>query len=83
MKGVEAVIYKDFCSELLARELAADILALATDVAAIYADWNTRKARALRHTDPDTLRQYSFPQALWDRGSRPPAASLSIPEGPR
>ena len=37
--GVEAVIDKDLCSELLARELEADLLVLLTDADAVYVDW--------------------------------------------
>ncbi len=34
--GIEAVIDKDLCSELLARELGADLFIMATDVDAVY-----------------------------------------------
>ena len=67
LKGIEAVVDKDLCSELLARELAADVLVLATDVAAVYADWHTTRARAIRCAAPAVLRSYSF-----DAGSMGP-----------
>jgi carbamate kinase len=60
LTGIEAVIDKDLCSELLARELAADMLLLATDVAAVYVDWSTPAARALRRAAPHALRSYQF-----------------------
>ncbi|HEV2188950.1 MAG TPA: carbamate kinase, partial [Stellaceae bacterium] len=60
-RGVEAVIDKDLCSELLARTLDADVLLLATDVDAAYADWGTPSARAIRRANPTWLRGKSFP----------------------
>ena len=49
--GVEAVIDKDLASELLAREVAADLYVMATDVDAVYADWGTPQQRAARPGD--------------------------------
>ena len=43
--GVEAVIDKDLASELLAREVEADLFVMATDVDAVYADWGTPEQR--------------------------------------
>ncbi len=59
--GVEAVIDKDFASELLAREVAADLFVMATDVDAVYADWGTPHQRELGRVTVDELRQESFP----------------------
>jgi len=59
--GVEAVIDKDFASELLAREVAADLFVMATDVDAVYADWGTSEQRALRRVSVDELRKQTFP----------------------
>ena len=59
--GVEAVIDKDLCSELLARELAADLLIMATDVDAVYVDWGKPSAKALHRAHPDALAAYDFP----------------------
>src|SRR4051812_32852468 len=39
--GVEAVIDKDLASELLAREVNADLFVMATDVEGVYAEWGT------------------------------------------
>jgi carbamate kinase len=60
VEGTEAVIDKDRASALLAHELEADLLVLATDVDGIYVDWGTPKARPLRRTTPDELRGYPF-----------------------
>ena len=46
--GVEAVIDKDLASELLAREVGADLFVMATDVDAVYADWGTPAAAGAR-----------------------------------
>ena len=45
--GVEAVIDKDLASELLAREVEADLFVMATDVDGVYADWGTPEQRRL------------------------------------
>ena len=60
-RGTEAVIDKDLASELLARELAADLFIMATDVDAVYVGWATPEARAVKRTSPDAIRQYDFP----------------------
>jgi carbamate kinase len=60
LEGTEAVIDKDRASSLLARELEADLLVLATDVDGIYLDWGTPSARLLRRTTPDELGSYGF-----------------------
>src|SRR4051812_31725345 len=58
--GVEAVIDKDLCSELLARELEADLLVMLTDAAAVYTDWGKPTQRAIRHTSPEALNGLHF-----------------------
>jgi carbamate kinase len=59
--GVEAVIDKDLCSELLARELSADVLVMLTDVDAVYSDWGKPTQKAIRRASPDELRKMKFP----------------------
>ena len=61
LQGVEAVIDKDYASELLARELGADLFIMATDVNAVYVDWGKPSQRAIRQASPQTLRGYEFP----------------------
>ena len=58
--GVEAVIDKDLASELLAREVDADLLVLATDVDGVYADWGTAEQRKLGQVSPAELRVEQF-----------------------
>ena len=51
-RGVEAVIDKDLASALLAIELGADMLVLATDVEAVYDDYGTPRAEARSRAPP-------------------------------
>lgn len=59
--GVEAVIDKDFASAVLAKDLGADLLVIATDVEAVYLDWGTDKERALHRVHPDAFADLDFP----------------------
>lgn len=61
INGVEAVIDKDLCSALLAAQLNADVLLIATDVDAVYTDWHTPRERALRSASVAALRSVEFP----------------------
>ncbi|MGM0826216.1 MAG: carbamate kinase [Pseudomonadota bacterium] len=60
LQGVEAVIDKDLCSSLLARELQADLLVIATDVSAVFLDWGKPTQNALEKVTPQDLSQYDF-----------------------
>ncbi len=48
LRGVEAVIDKDLASALLAEQLDADLLVIATDVDGVYTDWGTPRPGAAR-----------------------------------
>jgi carbamate kinase len=58
--GVEAVIDKDLASELLAREVEADLFIMATDVDGVYDGWGTSEPRRLDRVTPDELRARNF-----------------------
>ena len=58
--GVEAVIDKDWCTALLAREIDADLYVMATDVDGVYLDWGTPEARKIDHATPEELASYDF-----------------------
>jgi carbamate kinase len=58
--GVEAVIDKDLCSELLARELDADLLVMLTDADAVYVDWGKPTQLPIRRTSPAALAGFHF-----------------------
>jgi carbamate kinase len=59
--GVEAVIDKDRASAVLAQDLHADLLVIATDVDAVYLDWGTPSQRAVARAHPDALDPGLFP----------------------
>jgi len=59
--GVEAVIDKDLASELLARELDADLFIMATDVDGIYTGWGTPDQQRINEITPAELRTQQFP----------------------
>jgi carbamate kinase len=61
MQGVEAVIDKDHCSSLLARELHADMLVIATDVAGVFIGWGTPEQKAIAAAGAETLDKLAFP----------------------
>jgi len=61
LHGIEAVIDKDLASGLLARELAADLLVIATDVDGVYTDWGTPTQRRVEAVTPDELEPLSLP----------------------
>jgi carbamate kinase len=58
--GVEAVIDKDLASELLAREVGADVFVMATDVDGVYEGWGTPQQRRLGRVTPAELRGLPF-----------------------
>jgi hypothetical protein len=60
LKGVEAVIDKDLCSSLLAEQLEADLLIIATDVDAAYIDWGKPTQKAIAQAHPDELERLGF-----------------------
>lgn len=59
--GVEAVIDKDLASELLARELGADLFVMLTDADAVFVDWGKPTRRQIREASPAGLAAFSFP----------------------
>lgn len=55
LAGVEAVIDKDHASCLLARDLDADVLIMATDAPAVFVGFGTPGQRAIAEAHPDAL----------------------------
>lgn len=76
MHGIDAVIDKDLCSSLLARELQVDCLIIVTDVAAAYIDWGLPSQRALGHVTPDELERHAWPEG--SMGPKVAAACLFV-----
>jgi carbamate kinase len=73
LTGVEAVIDKDLVSELLARELEADLYVMATDVDGVYLDWGKPTQRKLEQISAADLKNHSFAA-----GSMGPKVSAAI-----
>jgi carbamate kinase len=58
--GIECVIDKDLASELLARELDADLFVMLTDADAVYVDWGKPTQKAIRRGSPAALGRMQF-----------------------
>jgi carbamate kinase len=67
LEGVEVVIDKDRASSLLAFELEADLLIMATDTDGVYLDWGSNSEKIISKTTPEEISKYSF-----DKGSMGP-----------
>jgi carbamate kinase len=60
LMGVEAVIDKDHAGSLLARSLGAEIFLMLTDAAAVWENWGTAEARAIKRASPEALGKLQF-----------------------
>ena len=60
LEGVEVVVDKDRASALLAFELDAGLLILATDTDGVYLNWGAEDARRLERVTPEQIEQYEF-----------------------
>jgi carbamate kinase len=58
--GVECVIDKDLASELLARELEADLFVMLTDADAVHVDWGKPTQKPIRRASPAALAAMQF-----------------------
>ena len=61
LQGVEAVIDKDLAASLLARQLEADLLVIATDVDGVYTGWGTPDQVRLGTVTVDAIAGLSLP----------------------
>jgi len=61
LTGVEAVIDKDLASELLARELGAELFVMATDTDGVYLDWGKEDQERIGWITPEELERHPFP----------------------
>ena len=60
LAGIECVIDKDLATELLARELNADLYVMLTDADAVYVDWGKPTQRAIRRASTESLKGMAF-----------------------
>lgn len=72
-QGMEAVVDKDLAASVLAQSLQAQALLILTEADAVYLDWGTPKARALRTATVDDLRPLAVPD-----GAMGPKAEAAI-----
>lgn len=73
LRGIEAVIDKDLASELLAREVDADVFVMATDVDGVYERWGEADQRRLDRVTASQLRALPFAE-----GSMGPKVDAAI-----
>jgi carbamate kinase len=59
LEGIEAVIDKDFTSQLLALHLKADMLLVLTDVDAVYANYGMPDAAAIARMGPNSAHSFA------------------------
>ena len=78
--GVEAVIDKDRSSAVLAQDLDADLLVIATDTDAVYLDWGTPEQRAVVSASPEALSALDLPAG--SMGPKVEAACQFVRSGP-
>jgi carbamate kinase len=76
LTGVEAVIDKDMASALLAADVHADALIIATDVDGVYRDWGTPQPHLIRRATPAQLSATGF--AAGSMGPKVQAASTFV-----
>ncbi|MES1951716.1 carbamate kinase [Salinisphaera sp. S4-8] len=60
LRGVEAVIDKDYCAALLAEQVEADLLVIATDVDGVYVNWGQPDQKVVAEAAPDALDADAF-----------------------
>jgi len=77
LRGVEAVIDKDLAAALLARQVGADVLVIATDVDHAILDFGTDRARPLGRVTPQELRAHAA-DGQFSSGSMGPKVEAAI-----
>jgi carbamate kinase len=60
LAGIECVIDKDLATQLLARELGADLYVMLTDAEAVYVDWGKPTQKSIRRASPAALAKMQF-----------------------
>ena len=77
LRGVEAVIDKDLTAAILARELDADTLVIATDVPNVMVDFGTPSARPLGRVTVAEMREHAA-AGQFARGSMGPKVEAAL-----
>jgi carbamate kinase len=77
LEGLDAIVDKDAVAAVLARELAAELLLILTNVDAVYADWGTPSKRRLPHLTVDEARALDSQRAFGE-GSMAPKVRAAV-----
>jgi carbamate kinase len=77
LRGVEAVIDKDLTAAILAREVDADTLVIATDVPNVMVDFGTPSQRPLGRVTPAEMRELAA-AGQFARGSMGPKVDAAL-----
>jgi carbamate kinase len=77
LRGIEAVIDKDLTAAILARDLDADTLVIATDVANVMVGFGTPSARPLGRVTAAELRKHAA-HGEFARGSMGPKVESAL-----
>ena len=75
--GVEAVIDKDLTAGLIARQVRADLLVIATDVDSVVADWGTDRARPIGQVTVDEMRRIAGEQGFAEGSMGPKVEAVT------
>jgi carbamate kinase len=78
------VIDKDLASDLLAREVEAELFVMATDVDGVYADWGTPEQRRLERVTAERAARIAFAAgSMGPKVEAAPRSSSAPASGPR
>ncbi len=77
LEGLDAVVDKDFAAALLARDIAARVLLVLTDVEGVYRAYGTPEQRLLRHLDLEEARALLASDELGQGSMRPKVAAAA------
>lgn len=77
LTGVEAVIDKDLTAALIAQQVRADILVIATDVDSVIADWGTDRARPVGELSVDEMHRLAAEQGFAEGSMGPKVAAVT------
>lgn len=77
LSGVEAVIDKDLTAGLIARQVDADMLVIATDVNSVIADWGTERARPIGEVSVAEMRDIAAEQGFAEGSMGPKVAAVT------
>lgn len=75
--GVEAVIDKDLTAALIARQVHADMLVIATDVDSVIADWGTDRARPIGQVTVEEMHRIAAEQGFAEGSMGPKVEAVT------